>query len=126
MPSKSTDIQSLKKDPRDNLIPFKPGQSGNPAGRPPKDLSITSVIKKKLSEPGKLDAIADKIIDELTKKIKREYPTGLLKEVLDRTEGKVIPDVSASIDNRTINIIVPSEHARELTQNINKRLMAKE
>ena len=71
-----------------------------------------------------LDGIADKIIEELTKKMKREYPTALLKEVLDRTEGKVGPDHEGYQDNRVFNVIVQDEHAKELIQNINKRLMA--
>ena len=45
-----------------------------------------------------------------------------LKEVLDRTEGKVAGDLEGHIDNRTINIIVQSEHSKELTQSINKRI----
>jgi len=32
------------------LIPFKPGQSGNPGGRP-KGLSITRLVREKLKEP---------------------------------------------------------------------------
>ena len=51
---------------------WKPGQSGNPKGRPPKNLSITSLVKERLEqegEQGKTNAelIAEAII-ELAKK----------------------------------------------------------
>ena len=34
----------------DNLIPFKPGQSGNPAGRPKNEFSMTVALREILNE----------------------------------------------------------------------------
>ena len=34
----------------DNLKPFQPGQSGNPAGKPKGTLSLTALLRKKLNE----------------------------------------------------------------------------
>lgn len=92
---------------------FMPGVSGNPAGRPPGSVSITELIKKKLTEEvtlkdGKskkqfvmllLDRILDKAInqgDEKTIKLIWNYVDGLPKGSFDVTslgeklEGVVI------------------------------------
>jgi hypothetical protein len=42
----------LKGKPRGKGKPFKPGQSGNPKGRPPGTLSLVTLLKKALQEEG--------------------------------------------------------------------------
>lgn len=69
---------------------WKPGESGNPAGRPPKPLSITSKIKEYLERD--IDEIARVAVAQL-KQPGKEY-VALLKEVLDRVEGKVASEVN--------------------------------
>lgn len=50
------------------MIPFKPGQSGNPGGRPRSSADLREVIKNAFSEPSetpektKLDEIVEKLI----------------------------------------------------------------
>jgi hypothetical protein len=61
---------------------FKPGQSGNPGGRP-KGTSITSVLRATLTEEDKL-AIAQKLIAGA-----RAGEMDKIREIMDRTEGKV-------------------------------------
>ena len=85
---KSIDIQ---RDSKGRFIKgrWKKGESGNPAGRPPKNLSITSLVKELLETEdatGKTNAelIAEAII-ELAKK--KDLPA--IRELLDRIEGKV-------------------------------------
>ena len=82
-----------------NLIPFKPGQSGNPTGRPAGQ-SITAklraILDKQYSKNGK--TVADHIVDTIVKEIlagniKYGFNTPLLKELLDRVEGKVTQPV---------------------------------
>lgn len=76
---------------------WKPGQSGNPAGRPPNEGSITYWLKKLLAEPngGGLPVaktVAQKVIAQAKK--------GNLKaitELLDRTEGKPTQPVDANL-----------------------------
>lgn len=65
-----------------NLKPFKPGQSGNPAGRP-KGTSVTAILRARLTEEDKI-AIADALIRGA-----RAGEMDKLRELLDRTEGKV-------------------------------------
>jgi len=69
---------------------WKPGQSGNPKGRPPKNLSITSLVKEKLEQEGpegktNAELIADAIIE-----LAVSGDLSAIKELLDRTDGKVI------------------------------------
>ncbi len=51
-----------------NLTPFKPGQSGNPGGRPKSSAELREVIRTAFSEPlqgtekTKLDSIVEKLI----------------------------------------------------------------
>ncbi len=77
---------------------FKPGQSGNPAGRPKNELCITAMLRNQLDE------IADITLKDGTKNTEKTWAeliveavlrgaaTGdgrLTKELLDRLEGKV-------------------------------------
>ncbi len=64
---------------------FKPGQSGNPGGRP-KGPTITTEIRKLIADPKLREAIAKRVVHDI---LKGKFPQ--LKETLDRTEGKV-PD----------------------------------
>ncbi len=79
------------------LRPFKPGQSGNPKGRPKKDVSFTSLLKKYLDEIPAVK-IGGEVNKELTWRqlIVQAWLIGsykgnatLFKELLERVEGKV-------------------------------------
>ena len=72
--------------------PFAKGQSGNPKGRPPKDLTLTSIIKDLLEKPCPHDssktwryALAEQWLEQCY----RGNPQ-LIKELIDRLEGKVV------------------------------------
>ncbi len=67
---------------RQEEVRFRPGQSGNPGGRP-KGTSITSVLRATLTEDDKL-AIAQKLIAGA-----RAGELDKIREIMDRTEGKV-------------------------------------
>ncbi len=95
--------------------PFKPGESGNPAGR--KKNAVTTYLKNN----------PDKDNKEIAAKLTQMAKEGELKAIdmyMDRTEGRAAGDnTGIQITNRTINIIVGSEKAKELTENIDKRLL---
>ena len=82
-----------------NLIEFKPGQSGNPAGRPKN--SVTTLLKN-------MDELTNQqIADLIVKKVlKGEY--SFVREYLDRTDGKVTDthriegDIPISIIRRAV------------------------
>jgi hypothetical protein len=73
------------------LKKWKPGQSGNPKGRPPKLVSITSYLKKDLAtideKTGKTYAeiVAQKLID-----LALGGDLEAIKEILNRIDGKVL------------------------------------
>lgn len=76
-----------------NAFAFKPGQAANPAGRPKKDVCITSLVKEILETDagkGKTHAqlVAEAIIT-LAKDIKSKGNIPAIRELLDRIEGKV-------------------------------------
>jgi hypothetical protein len=71
---------------------FRPGRSGNPGGRP-KGPTIATRLRKLLDQPG-LDGEASEkpIADRIAEMIVREALAGdirFIREILDRTEGKV-------------------------------------
>ena len=77
---------------RDTAGRFKPGFSGNPAGSPPKNVSITALLKDRATqidpETGKTYAqlVADKIYDMAVGK----FPNlTAAQEILNRIDGKV-------------------------------------
>jgi len=97
------------------LEPFQPGQSGNPGGRP-KGTSITSQLRKLLDQ-----MVAGKHISEavaqawLKKALKGSYHH--LREMLERTEGKVPnKNENTGADGGPIRIDMNSFSAADLTK----------
>ena len=66
-----------------NLKPFQPGESGNPNGRP-KGKSITAELRKLIDKGD----TAEELADILYRMSRKDLPA--LKELLDRTDGKVL------------------------------------
>lgn len=84
----SADIQQPKKRkprPQD----FKPGQSGNPAGRPPLNKTVTEMLREKIDKEIVLRVIKKKII---------AGDSRILEMYINRIEGKV-PDTIIQISN---------------------------
>jgi len=97
---------------------WKPGQSGNPAGRPPKDETITSLIKDLLEQhpdwgEGKTyrELIALAIVDASAKGDTRAWG-----ELLDRLEGKVANKHQIS----SMTVSVGDEYARRGLEAVKK------
>jgi hypothetical protein len=66
---------------------FKPGQSGNPGGRP-KGRSITASLRKLLEQEHNGKPLAELMAERMVKEaLSGKFP--FLKEVLERTDGKV-------------------------------------
>ena len=77
---------------------WKPGESGNPLGRPKKIVSLTSAIKEKLGKPCPyapnqtwLEYIVDRWLTQATLN-----PT-YFKELIERLEGKVVQPIDAEV-----------------------------
>lgn len=70
----------------ENLKPWKPGQSGNPNGRPPKGQALTDLMREMMEEnPNIKKAIMAKLMEGAAK-----GDIAFIREVLDRIEGKPI------------------------------------
>jgi Family of unknown function (DUF5681) len=77
---------------------FKPGQSGNPSGRPKKK-PITELYESILNDPEQIAALRKSIIKVLDKG--NMAMVLHLKEMTDRVEGKVTQPIEADI---TVNL----------------------
>lgn len=91
-PTKPLVLEPEKQEENRNPSWFKPGESGNPNGRPPKGYSITEAVKKMLSEkPEVKAAIIEKIIaaakggDMTAAKMIWSYMDGQAAQAIDMT-----------------------------------------
>lgn len=84
-----------------NLIPIKPGEVLNPGGRP-KGKSITAELRKLIDKGTNAEDMAQVLYD-MAKKLNPSQ-IAALKELLDRTDGKVT-DVHKLEGDIPINII---------------------
>ena len=106
--TENTEEQKKNRTPWLDDYKFKPGQSGNPNGRP-KGESITAKLRKILeSEYTDGKTVADHIVNTIVKEIlspsgKYGFNTPLLREILERVEGKV-PD-KHEIETGDISIV---------------------
>jgi len=79
-----------------NLAPhkFKPGQSGNPLGRPVRK-PLTTALEKYLSRPVPGDkqhrTFLEKLVEETVKRAIKKSDV-LVREIFERVEGKTAPD----------------------------------
>ena len=105
-----------------NLKPFQKGRTLNPHGRPPKDVSLTSLLKQEIEKipPGEKHNRNWRqllVLAWLTGAMKNPV---LFKELLDRLEGKVVQPVGGAAGGEPVKveITVSSEIARTLTEEI--------
>ena len=92
-----------------NLIPFQPGYCGNPLGRPKKDACITSLVKDILDKKEAKSGLtyAQLIAEAMVKQALKDPQ--ILKELLNRTEGKVVDSVDIQGTNVTITYELTKE-----------------
>ena len=64
----------------ENLKPWKPGESGNPKGRPPKEQCVTDVLREMVDVEELCRTLIDIAIE------KKDVPA--LKYAIDRLDGK--------------------------------------
>lgn len=110
-----------------NLKPFRKGNCANPTGRPPKDVSLTSLLKKYIDE------IPERVKGKVNTKTWRELlveawligaykgNTVFFKELLERLDGKVPQSLTGEGGGPiSVTVTVSSERAKELTNKILK------
>jgi len=80
--------------PRGPGRPWKPGESGNPRGRPKKDVCLTTLAKAALeADPELAQKAVKKWLDQVVK-----GDAVARRELLDRLEGRVPVPVQAKIE----------------------------
>ncbi len=84
---------------------FKPGQSGNPAGRPKgsgKKL-FTDALRAALEDPKKIQELIGAILEKALK-----GDIYAIREIVDRLEGKAEQSIKAEVD-ATFNFVIDKE-----------------
>jgi hypothetical protein len=85
-----------------NLKPFKPGQSGNPKGRP-KSIVLSEAYRKHLAKVDESDperrTYAEVLAEQMIVKAKAG-DVGALREIADRTEGKAKQTIALTLEKR--------------------------
>jgi hypothetical protein len=76
-----------------NLRPWKPGESGNRAGRPRK-MVVTEIFEEILQNPDMREAVKGQIVSTITSR--GMAGVLLLREMAERTEGKVTQGIELS------------------------------
>ncbi len=83
------DTEKQRNIREDNLIPYKPGESGNPGGRP-KGKSLTAVLRELLDEIPRGDTakLKERIVKALLDKALKG-DTKALDLIFERADGKI-------------------------------------
>ena len=106
----------------DNLIPWKPGQSGNPKGRRKGSVSITKLIKERLAadDGARAKQLADALIEGACNEDSRSQ-AALAKLVVDRVDGALIARIELVAKEKAANDVLaiaervlPPEHYERL------------
>lgn len=113
MRKKVKEEKKVKKDTR-----FKPGVSGNPKGRPKGSYSIVEGLRAKLDEvpQGQKKTYRDLFVEKLMIKALKEGNSVILKDVIDRVDGKAIQRIDHTTDGESFNV------PKEIEDDIAKRL----
>ena len=100
---------------RDEKGRFKPGVSGNPDGKPPGSISVVAELKKKLEEvpidgnPEKKRYL-DMLIIKVIKKALADGDVSMIKDIIDRVDGRPKQSVSMGSDSESPLQVVVTDY----------------
>lgn len=93
--------------PNEELNQFKPGQSGNPEGRPKGTKNLSTILREMLELEIEVDGVKITQKDAIIKQLIKKSTAGELnaiQEVFDRTEGKAKQEIKHEIQKGVLNI----------------------
>lgn len=73
-----------------NLTPWKPGESGNPNGRPKKGQAVTDILRETVDK----QSLVEKLLE-----LAQEGDLAALKYCIDRLDGKPVETVNQTVRN---------------------------
>ena len=89
----------------ENLIPFVPGQSGNPKGKPKGARSLTTILRELLETEVEAEVEGQKtritFQESIIRKLLQKANKGEIKaitEILDRVEGKAKQELTMNVE----------------------------
>lgn len=106
-PENKPKIKRAKLTPQMEAVQWKPGQSGNPGGRPKKK-PITELYEELLGDPDFIDALKSSLRGTVKKG--NMAMVLQLREMTDRVEGKVTLPIEANV---TMNLAEAMAAARK-------------
>lgn len=90
----------------EELNQFKPGESGNPSGRPRGTKNLSTILREMLQEEIEVDVNGNKekktLSDVLVRKLIQKANSGdvrALTEIFDRTEGKAKQEIDQKTEH---------------------------
>jgi hypothetical protein len=86
-------------------MPFQKGQSGNPAGRPRNEQTITTVLRRLLLEKEDGKARAEHVAISLIR-LARAGDVNAIKLVFERIDGKVTEPVDVTTDGHAFSFSI--------------------
>jgi hypothetical protein len=86
---------------------WKPGESGNPKGRPPLGQSLTDALRSVIGEDGK-ERIAKQLLD-----MAKDGYFPALKYIFDRVDGEPIKTIEAVVENKDIPVLLTAGKDQE-------------
>lgn len=106
-PANNPKNKRSKLTPEMEAVKWKPGQSGNPSGRPKKK-PITEIFERIMNDP----ELVAKFEESISRSIMKGGMAGVMyvREAADRLEGKVTQPIEANV---TVNLAEAIAEARK-------------
>lgn len=107
-----------------NLIPFKPGQSGNPSGKPKGTQHLTTKLWHALQQKvkGTEDTYADKLIQRILNDAIVKGNTTLITTILSRIDGALLQGIDITSNGESI---APGSDVMAIAQRVAEELKHK-
>lgn len=111
----SEEVKEIKKPKKEHPTRFKKGNPGGP-GRPKGTFSLVGMIKDKLQEKGKGKdkTYAEYFIDQLIKKAVIDGDVAMMKDIIDRIDGKPKQALDMTTNGESLNSITDEQADRIL------------